>query len=367
MKKIIKIIFYLIFISVLITGSYYLYNKVKKIDFNKYSNLLGFNGKGLLIDDYSNLEDSKITGSELSFDTNYYPYYGVLSNNGKELYKQIYANIESTEDTFIPVVEINHTEVVTIIEAVTNDHPELFWIGQEFTYKYTNDGICRQITLKYNNLINNLEVNINKFNQQVNYIVNKASTMGSNYQKEVYVHDVLINKISYNLNASYNQTAYSALVNNSTVCAGYSKAFQYIMQKLGIPTYYVTGVSEGEDHAWNIIYLDGFYNVDLTWDDAASYHYSFFNLTDLEFSGSHQRSILSNYLPSCNSNKYSYNNQNNNQPKEKENKVIKEKEPIEEEIIKEETPKEEEITEEKEKEIVVEPEETEEVESIENE
>ena len=49
------------------------------------------------------------------------------------------------------------------------------------------------------------------------------------------------------LGAKYNQTAYSALVNGSTVCAGYSKAFQLLMTKLGIPTYYVVGISKEEN------------------------------------------------------------------------------------------------------------------------
>ena len=47
------------------------------------------------------------------------------------------------------------------------------------------------------------------------------------------------------------------------MCAGYARAFQYIMTNLEIPTFYVTGYSNGE-HAWNIVNLsDGCYNVDL--------------------------------------------------------------------------------------------------------
>ena len=35
---------------------------------------------------------------------------------------------------------------------------------------------------------------------------------------------MLIDKISYNLGAEMNQSAYSALVNGQTVCAGYARA-----------------------------------------------------------------------------------------------------------------------------------------------
>ena len=53
-------------------------------------------------------------------------------------------------------------------------------------------------------------------------------------EKEKFVHDALIDKISYNLGAEMNQSAYSTLVNGQTVCAGYARAFQYLLQQLGI-------------------------------------------------------------------------------------------------------------------------------------
>lgn len=285
------------------------YDSLKDVDFSKYSSLLNINGKGSLIDDYSNLKDSGITGEDYQVDINYYPYYAALNTNEKDLYKQIYANVTQLKRTFVPVTEINKDDISEIIESVTNDHPELFWLDLEYTYRYTKDGICRQITLKFNKLYDNYEENRNKVESEVNYIVSKANRLSNNYEKEKYVHNYLINKIDYNLNASYNQTIYSALINNSTVCAGYAKAFQYIMMRMNIPTYYVTGRSSGERHAWNITYIyDGFYNIDLTWDDAANNHYMFFNLTDSAFSSSHKRSDISLNLPTCTSTRYSYRN-----------------------------------------------------------
>ncbi|XWT81080.1 transglutaminase domain-containing protein [Mycoplasma sp. 06067-C1-B144P-99-0482-3] len=42
-------------------------------------------------------------------------------------------------------------------------------------------------------------------------------------------------KFDYNISNSYdNQSAYSALVNKSTVCTGYAKGFQMLMDELGI-------------------------------------------------------------------------------------------------------------------------------------
>ncbi len=106
------------------------------------------------------------------------------------------------------------------------------------------------------------------------------------------------------MGAEMNQSAYSALVNGQTVCAGYARAFQYILQQLGIPCYYCTGFA-GESHAWNIVMLDGeFYNVDTTWDDMGIGTYDYFNKTDKDYADNHIRQELSVYLPPCNGQAY---------------------------------------------------------------
>lgn len=333
-KNIISTIWLLFLVAIIVTIGYLLYLRINTVNFGNYSNLLGMNSDGSLITDYSNLKDSGLTGDNYSFDETYYPYYGLLSTESKTLYKQIYANFDNLETTFVPLIETDKEQIDTVIEAVLDDHPEIFWMGESYSYKYTKDGICRQITLNYNDLVKNYDNNKNKMESVATSIIKGANKYSTNYEKELYVHNELIKRIDYDEYSKYNQTAYSALVNNSTVCAGYAKAFQYIMNKLGIPTYYVTGVSSNEDHAWNMIYLDGFYNVDLTWDDAASYHYQFFNQTDLKFSNTHERGRLSSNLPSCNVTTYNYDNQNQriptkiNKTPEKEVEQTQPKEPV---------------------------------------
>ncbi|MDE5950842.1 MAG: hypothetical protein K2H12_04590 [Acetatifactor sp.] len=123
--------------------------------------------------------------------------------------------------------------------------------------------------------------------------------MSDDYEREKYVHNRLLELVEYQSGAPMSQSAYSALVNGKTVCAGYARAFQYLMQQLGIPCYYCTGYS-GENHAWNIIYLYGeYYNVDLTWDDTEPATYKFFNKTDQDYATTHARRSLAQKLPAC--------------------------------------------------------------------
>ena len=138
----------------------------------------------------------------------------------------------------------------------------------------------------------------------MNRILNQAWNLADDYEKEKYVHNRLLDLVQYQSGAPMSQSAYSALVNGKTVCAGYSRAFQYLMQQLGIPCYYCTGYS-GENHAWNIVYLYGeYYNVDLTWDDTEPATFDFFNKTDEDYAPTHVRRGLAQKLPACEGKSY---------------------------------------------------------------
>ena len=111
-----------------------------------------------------------------------------------------------------------------------------------------------------------------------------------------------MDKLNYQYN-SLDQSAYSSVVLDNTVCAGYARCFQYLMQLVEVPTYNCHGWGGSERHAWNIIKLDdGFHNVDCTWDDSLA-GYDYFNLSDAE-NKSHRRMEFSVYLPPCVSSDY---------------------------------------------------------------
>ena len=255
-------------------------------------------------DQVKDLNGSTLTGENYGFDTKYYPYFGMLNDNEKKLYKQIYANANELKETFLPIVDVQIDEVKNTFEALYNDHPELFWLNTSYSYKYTESKKCVQVILNYNDTSKDLEKSTKIFNDKVNSIIKNAKKYKTNYEREKYVHDYLVKNIKYDKNATMNQSAYSALINKKTICAGYARAFQYIMIKLEIPTYYVVGVSN-VNHAWNMVLLDdGYYNVDLTWDNSDLSRYKYFNKTDKDFSSTHTRTGLSLNLPKCSATKY---------------------------------------------------------------
>ncbi|MCQ2526952.1 MAG: hypothetical protein MJ130_09315 [Lachnospiraceae bacterium] len=240
------------------------------------------------------------TGSALDFDVVIYPYYEMLDESEREVYKQIYANASAIKSSFAPVKNISTTGLKRCFEAVVNDHPELFYLETSYSVKYEKTGNVVEITLSYYTIVNDLSAAKDKFNSAANSIVAGAMELSSDYEKEKYVHDALVGTALYDDTAPMGQSAYSALVNGKTVCAGYARANQYILQQLGIPCYYCVGYS-GQNHAWNIVKLsDGFYNADVTWDDTVPPTYDYFNCSDSDFVLSHVRTGMSVNLPRCN-------------------------------------------------------------------
>jgi hypothetical protein len=170
-------------------------------------------------------------------------------------------------------------------------------------YEYDYSGSVIKVGLEFYDEIPDVEKAKTRFNSVANEILAGANGLETDYDKEKYIHDALVNKITYMFN-SMDQSAFSSIPNDYTVCCGYAKAFQYLMQKLGVPTYFVIGWG-GEMHAWNIIKLDDeYYNVDVTWDDTDPMTYDFFNVTDRK-NLMHTRMYQSRYLPACNGTTYS--------------------------------------------------------------
>ena len=236
---------------------------------------------------------------EFSLPEEYYPYYQMLEPKLQRLYLQIFSNLRAGSASFAPKEAADQNEVALAFEAVFNDHPELYAAKTGYRGLFLDDGICAGISLSYYEDLEDYDAAEKLLTERETEILTGGASLGSDYEKVKYVHDLLAETVEYDLNAPMNQSAYSAMVNGETVCAGYARAFQLLMQDFGIPCFYCTGFA-GEDHAWNIVELDGkYYNVDVTWDDVDPLNYHFFNKTDAEFAGTHVRTGLSVYLPAC--------------------------------------------------------------------
>ena len=117
----------------------------------------------------------------------------------------------------------------------------------------------------------------------------------SDYDKCRILYERLIEENHYDF-GEYHQTAYGALIEDKSVCAGYGRAYQLLLQAVGIPCLYVTGTAdngyETGGHAWNLIQLNGYwYYCDPTWDDfddsSIGVLYNYFNIPYTQISTNH--------------------------------------------------------------------------------
>jgi uncharacterized repeat protein (TIGR02543 family) len=139
------------------------------------------------------------------------------------------------------------------------------------------------------------------------------SAYTSDYEIALAAHDLINNKVvydddiyddGYDEDNRYSQSAYSALCTDLTVCAGYTLAYEMIMNAMGIDCIGVTS----DEHAWNKVILeDNWYNVDCTWDDTGGkYFYFARNDVNIKGDGYHNPTgMWVYYLPTCTLDTYS--------------------------------------------------------------
>ena len=177
------------------------------------------------------------------------------------------------------------------------DSPELFWIDMKYNAMQIGNLSMIAVREKYEN-IENAQYDIDRVaNAVIQTVVNENM---SEYNKVLAIHDWLCMNITYAAAPDdSDQDIYGALVNKRARCAGYAKAFTYLLDKIGIKSEVISGDSidkngENVPHAWNLIYIDGEpYYFDVTWDDddENGHSYDWFGITTDEFKLSHFPSV----------------------------------------------------------------------------
>lgn len=120
-----------------------------------------------------------------------------------------------------------------------------------------------------------------KIKYQIGEMLSEINGEETDLMKEKTAHDLICEKVVYDENFDnlaknrFNQTIYSVLCTDSTVCAGYSQTMMLLMNAAGIDC----AMAFSPTHAWNMVLLEGnWYYVDLTWDDQKdNWIYDYFN------------------------------------------------------------------------------------------
>lgn len=247
-------------------------------------------------------------------------YYNHLPEGLHEAYREIYVHLMKNEDSGGFMTSITVDDFWKAYYAVLADHPEIFWIG---TSAQVEESALTGKVVSYD-----FEVTVptesrasmkESLEAAADECIGQISSEASTYQKIKYVYEYLIQTVDYNSGSQDSQNIQSALLYHSSVCAGYSKAFEYILHRMGLFCTYITGtIQGGGDHGWNMVRIDDqYYYVDVTWGDpvfanqmdgagdSGVINYNYLCCTESDLFKTHVPGD-SIELPSCSSDDYNY-------------------------------------------------------------
>ncbi len=191
-------------------------------------------------------------------------YYEQLSSEEQGAYDLIAAGCESfTSDIALNPISLD--SFYKAQAAFTYDHPEVFWI-HSFTIQSLNNqvvGVSYTMQDDYSDIAANLR-------SIADQILAGFPNGSSTYDRIKYLYDYIVDNTVYeNQEDEIDQDIRSVFLNHSSVCTGYTRAFQYLCDRAGIWCTMVSGtVIDGTGHSWNLVRIDNYYYwVDVTWGD----------------------------------------------------------------------------------------------------
>lgn len=188
-------------------------------------------------------------------------------SNGMKTMKKYYDNALNAffwdnPDIFYLKAEKMYFNVITHISGSSKWYDVYIDSGKE--KNYYADGITSK------KQIEKYEKELEKITKD---IINKTEGK-TDFEKIRVVHDYLVDTVSYDgsLKGTNSHNLLGALIDKTCVCEGYSKAFKYILNKMGFNNIIAVGKARSikgtEVHSWNYVKVNNnWYAVDPTWDD----------------------------------------------------------------------------------------------------
>ena len=263
--------------------------------------------------DYTLVEDTvvkeKRTFNWNDFSTSYY--YVRLSEKYRDLYDVMYEILEDyfngdigtvstkakklgTQKVLEECVEKDNTtykdsDYLNIFYLVCYENPKFFFV-QPLIYTNSENQVCFGVNKQFSTK-KKMSAEKEKVKKRLeDYIkdINKNVKLKTVNDLSYYIARKIYRNIPYDWSVvafwkdddkPMSQTIYSALINKTTVCAGYSKLFAALMNYYGMDTICVLG----KEHAWNMTNIDGeWYVTDLTQSTYYGDFYLFANQKQLK-------------------------------------------------------------------------------------
>ena len=201
--------------------------------------------------------------------------YERLDKNSKRVYNEIYLTIRDMRGEYELDCD-NVDDINRLFLCVMMDHPEIFWVSGYVYTRYTRGDVLEAMGFKgaYTldpETVASRQASIDAYVDTCLAGIPQAD----DYTRIKYIYEYIIRNTDYDPSAVDNQNICSVFINGRSVCQGYAKATQYLLNKMGILCALITGTAIGQgNHAWNLVFSDGsYYYLDTTWGDA-NYRYA---------------------------------------------------------------------------------------------
>jgi len=196
-------------------------------------------------------------------------YYRHASTAQQKAYYAIYQAL-CKEEAQVSISGFSPDEAVEIFYMVMEDRPELFWV--KFSLSYIDYTDSTTLIFSYSHTGSDRASLQTQIEANTAAVLSQAQVL-SDYERHKLIFTWLADTVTYTKDSPDSQTIVSSLVNHESVCSGYTRAMQYLLQRLGIEALYVSGYTikpdrEGGAHAWVISSINGqYYHSDPTWGD----------------------------------------------------------------------------------------------------
>ena len=208
--------------------------------------------------------------------------YSLLTEDERVLYDAVLEAIRNFVPEISPLPVASKSDSVgKVVEYVRRDHAEIFWFtyGARW-YSDASDNVSR-ITFEYCMTPEERNRRQTEIEKAVEPFLSKINDSMSDYEVVLKLYENMIALVDYDTIGLEEQkkidltptipddlrSVYGVFVNKKSVCAGYAKAFQLLLNLCGIESVYVCSAT----HAWNIVKLEGdWYHFDVTWGDGSN-------------------------------------------------------------------------------------------------
>lgn len=206
----------------------------------------------------------------------YYFYRGLLEDYEQEIYDALAEGFRNFEyEVHFPTLN-SFEQVKKIWQYVLWDDPSLFYLDSSIAATGYDD----TFSIAHPEYVYSQSEADNRWSQieaGANDCLDYVYQFETDYDMMVAAYEWIIRYCEYGL-TSEDQNISSVFVDRISCCAGYSRAFQYILSFLELPCVYVTGeafgAGEGGPHAWNLVFVDDEWCwCDLTWGDPITFGY----------------------------------------------------------------------------------------------